>query len=156
MLFLRWLKETYKVIQYINFSSCTRFQWVWAKNAGLDQHTDHNFISINGLSNITAAYLFFLYDTQFFTISFIWLHVFYTVEQGSATYGPRAGSSPTSKTIRPQTLSSIRMARLVVLHFYESALRATSCIAYLCGTTYEKRHSASRALYAQPLPESLH
>jgi len=81
---------------------------------------------------------------------------FYIVEQGSATYGPRAGSGPPSETIRPQTLCNNCVARLVVLYFYESALLATSCIAYLCGTTYEKRHSAFRVLYAEPSPESLH
>jgi len=29
----------YKVIQYINFSSCTRSEWAWAENPGLGQHT---------------------------------------------------------------------------------------------------------------------
>jgi len=32
------------------------------------------------LSNVTVACLVFLYDTQFLTISYKWLHVFYTVE----------------------------------------------------------------------------
>jgi len=81
---------------------------------------------------------------------------FYTVEQGSATYAPRARSGPPSKTIRPHTLCSNCVARLVVLYFYESALLATSWIVYLCGTTYEKRHSAFHVLYAEPSPESLH
>jgi len=29
----------HKVIQYINFSSCSRSEWTWAKNAGLGHHT---------------------------------------------------------------------------------------------------------------------
>jgi len=41
----------------------------------------NNFLSIlsehfDFLSNVTLAYLVFLYDTQFMTISFKWLHVF--------------------------------------------------------------------------------
>jgi len=39
MLFLTCLKETYKVIQHINFSSYTRSQHAWAENTGLGQHT---------------------------------------------------------------------------------------------------------------------
>jgi len=33
------MKENYKVIQYINFSSCTCSQWDRAENAGLGHHT---------------------------------------------------------------------------------------------------------------------
>jgi len=33
------LKETYKVMQYIHFSSCSRSQYAWGENAGLGQHT---------------------------------------------------------------------------------------------------------------------
>jgi len=39
VLFLRRLKETYKVIQCIHFSTCTRSQSAWVENADLDQHT---------------------------------------------------------------------------------------------------------------------
>jgi len=51
---LRWLKETYKVMQYSNLSSCTCSQWAWAEDAYLDHH---NVLSVNILSNVTAAYL---------------------------------------------------------------------------------------------------
>jgi len=43
-------------MQYINFSSCTRSQWAWAEDAYLDHH---NVLSVNVLSNVTAAYLAF-------------------------------------------------------------------------------------------------
>jgi len=39
MSFLTWLKETYKVIQNNNFSSCAGSQLASAENAGLGQHT---------------------------------------------------------------------------------------------------------------------
>jgi len=43
-------------MQYINFSSCTRYQWAWTEDAYLDHH---NVLSVNILSNVTAAYLAF-------------------------------------------------------------------------------------------------
>jgi len=54
------MKEICEVTQYTDFSSCTRSQQAWVENAGLGHHTSaHNFLSVNILSNVTAAYLVF-------------------------------------------------------------------------------------------------
>jgi len=45
-------------------------------NCPIPRYSTNNFLSFNVLSKVTAAYLVFLYDTQFLTISFKWLHVF--------------------------------------------------------------------------------
>jgi len=56
----------------------------WRYRSWSHHVSGRNFLSVSILSNVTAAYLIFLYDTQFLTISFKCLHAFYTVEQCSA------------------------------------------------------------------------
>jgi len=80
MLILRRLKETYAVIQHINFSSCTRSEWASAENAGLGQST---FLLVNIISNVTATYLVFAWHTVFDYI-FQMVACFNAVEQCSA------------------------------------------------------------------------
>ena len=87
MLFLRSLKETHEVMQHktISFSSCTRSQCARAENADLDHHTfrPNDFVSINILSNVTAAYLaFFVWHTGFDGL-FQMTACFHTVEKCS-------------------------------------------------------------------------
>jgi len=87
LVFLRWLKETYTVMQYtsINFSSCTHSQWAWAENADLDHHTfrPNDFVSVNILSNVTAPYLVFVWHTVFEDLCQM-VACFHTVEKCSA------------------------------------------------------------------------
>ena len=55
------------------------------------------------------------------------------IDQGSATYGPQAGSGPTNKIIRPVALfanCSDCMARLVVLYFMNLTLKLLVLHAY--------------------------
>ena len=86
MSFLTWLKETYKVIQNNNFSSCAGSQLASAENAGLGQHTFRPTIFYQSIfwffEQRNCSLPRFLYATQLLTISFKWLHVF--IQQNNA------------------------------------------------------------------------
>jgi len=78
--FLTWLKEANKLTQYTSFSSCTRSQQASAENAGLGQHTFRPTIFYRStfwlFEQRNCSLPRFLYDMQFLTISFKWLHVY--------------------------------------------------------------------------------
>jgi len=87
LLFLTWLKVTYKVTQYINFSFCTHSQQAWAESAGLGQHTFRPtfFFQSTFWAMQLQLTLFFVWHTVLDNL-FQMVACFYTVgdEQGSA------------------------------------------------------------------------
>ena len=96
----------------------------------------HEYVSALTTSLLLIAYL---YET-------------YYLGQGSGAYGPRAGSGPPSKIIRPvaplQNCSNYSMySPPSGIIFHESVLLSTSCIAYLWGNTYEKQHCVINVMY---------
>ena len=75
----------------------------------------------------------------------------YSPAQESATNGPRAGSGPPSKIIRPAaplTNCSNCMSRLLVLYIMNlPSLQLLVYVLYLWGTIYEKPLCAIKVLY---------
>jgi len=63
LIVLWWSKETCKVMQYINFSSCTRSQWAWVENADLDHHTFRPTAFFQSTFWANCCLPRFLYDT---------------------------------------------------------------------------------------------
>jgi len=65
MLFLTWLKETYKVLQYINFSFCTHFQKSWAQRRNEEEHNYPGGESLRGAEKFQQCRKYFLHYSTF-------------------------------------------------------------------------------------------